>query len=368
MVELRYVGHLGNNLFEYALARILAEELGHALTCSITDPRSAWGVVERSAGVVDRLPAHVDAFEDARPELPGRRVEGPSLRWVAREKIGWNGHGINVAYALDRGRDRRVVLEGYFQRIELYHPHRARIRRWLRLRPVTLPVELGPRDVVVHARRSLDVRMLDRLLSVDYYRDAVERLRPARVFVCGTGIDAALRRALQPFGPTYLPELDAVRSLALLAAASRIVMANSTFSWWGAYLSEAERVVFPLPERGLWSADRPEVDLRVPEERFEYVHDAPLEPWRPMRRHGAKALSTGDIDADARPLAAWVAGQTEAFGPLDLAEAGFGAIKAPWRALLVRALREGALVEVDRAPGDPPLADLFASGVPFGLG
>ena len=33
-VEVRFLGHLGNNLFQYALGRVLAEELGHALVCT----------------------------------------------------------------------------------------------------------------------------------------------------------------------------------------------------------------------------------------------------------------------------------------------------------------------------------------------
>jgi hypothetical protein len=32
-VELHYLGHFGNNLFQYALARLIAEQRGSALRC-----------------------------------------------------------------------------------------------------------------------------------------------------------------------------------------------------------------------------------------------------------------------------------------------------------------------------------------------
>lgn len=365
MVELRYLGHLGNNLFSYALARLIAEHLGHALKCTARPTRGAWREVEDASGIQDRLPGWIDAFEDARQELPGRVVEAPSIRWIMWEKLQWTGHGIHLATALD-AKDRRLVLEGWFQRVEYVHPHREQVRRWLRPRPRPLPIpqgRFGPRDVVVHVRRSLDVRMLDRTLDVGWYVAALAGLSPAAVYVVGTGVDAALREALAPFGPTYLADLSGRDAFALLAAAPTVVLANSTFSWWAAYVGNAGRVVAPVPERGPWSGDRSDIDLRVPEAR--YLHSpARLEPFRPFRRTRA-ALPLGFQEA----LASWLQARGDApFGALDLAASGFTTERgSPVRAALVGALRAGALEDVAPAAGAPPLADLLANGAPFGV-
>lgn len=117
-IEVRYLGHLGNNLFEYALGRILAEALGQALACIPPRDAPAWSDVERRAGIVDRLSSCFSAFGDVPQSLPGLQCHGEQLRYVLGEKPGWNGHGLDLDYLLRHGAGKRIVLHGYFQRIE----------------------------------------------------------------------------------------------------------------------------------------------------------------------------------------------------------------------------------------------------------
>lgn len=380
MIELVYAGHLGNNLFSYALGRVLAEELGLALRCVASETPGAWKRVEEASSIVDKLSHHFAGFEDAPQELPGRVIGRPQLRYVLGEKIGWHGHGLNLPFLLQSGGDHRIVLHGYFQRTEYYHPYRERIRRWYRFRPQALPFEPAPEDVIVHVRRSLDMRVLDRRLDVSYYERALDALSPGRVYVCGLGIDTTLREALRRFEPVYL-DLDAHATLHLMSRFARIVMANSTFSWWGAYLSEAERIVFPLPVRGAWSPDRPEVDLRVPEARYDYVHDVPLEPWRPLRvaagwscevtasgvvlqRPGAASVLEPASGPHVEALG-WIFATGGAFGFHELHRAGLAG-QIHLRNLLSQLLRAGVLEECDKSPSDPALAQLLQGEHAFG--
>jgi len=275
-VEVRFFGHLGNNLFQYALGRVLAEELGHALVCVAPLARPGFDRVEQASGIADQLPGLAGHFADVPLRLPGREILFPQLRLVLGEQPEWHGHGINLERVLRTGHGQRIVLRGYFQRSEYYLPYRERIRRWFHLPAVDGELRPGPRDIVVHLRRSYDMRVLDRMLSLRYYEQALEAASFERVLVCGLGIDAATRARLARFRPEYL-ELDALATLRLLQRAHNIVLANSTFSWWGAWLSDAERIWFPRPVRGIWSPERPDIALELPESRYHYIDEVELD-------------------------------------------------------------------------------------------
>ena len=154
-VEVRYLGHLGNNLFQYALGRILAEELGSALVCRAMPDARGWGVVEEISGIVDRFASQSSAFADAPQTLPGQACDTPQLRYVIGEKQNWSGHGINLPYLLRHGHGHRIILHGYFQRAEYYLPYRQRIARWFSLPDDSALPRLGARDVLVHLRQLL---------------------------------------------------------------------------------------------------------------------------------------------------------------------------------------------------------------------
>lgn len=364
-VEVRFFGHLGNNLFQYALGRVLAEELGHALVCVAPLARAGFDRVEQASGIADQLSALADRFCDVPLRLPGREVIVPQLRLVLGEQAEWHGHGINLERVLRTGHAQRIVLRGYFQRCEYYLPYRERIRRWFHLPPVDGEPRPGPRDIVVHLRRSHDMRVLDRMLSLGYYERALDAASFDRVLVCGLGIDATTRARLARFKPTYL-ELDALATLRLLQRANNIVVANSTFSWWGAWLSDAEHVWFPRPVRGIWSPERPDMALEVPEARYHYIDDVELDEtpvFAPVA--GARlafdgvSLLTLDgpdgartlfrVDAMGGPFAQWLAARRTPFGvgdftPLNLSRAGFA------RALLLlEHLRERGGIACDAA-------------------
>jgi hypothetical protein len=364
-VEVRFFGHLGNNLFQYALGRVLAEELGHALVCVAPLARPGFDRVEQASGIADQLSALADRFADVPLRLPGREVIFPQLRLVLGEQAEWHGHGINLARVLRTGHDQRIVLRGYFQRSEYYLPYRVRMRRWFHLPPVDGELRPGPRDIVVHLRRSYDMRMLDRMLSLRYYEQALDAASFDRVLVCGLGIDATTRARLARFNPAYL-DLDALATLRLLQRANNIVLANSTFSWWGAWLSDAEHIWFPRPVRGIWSPERPDMALEVPEARYHYIDDVELDEtpvFAPVA--GARLAFDGvgtltldgpdgartlfQVGAAGGPFAQWLAARRAPFGvgdftPLNLPRAAF--VRA---LLLLEHLRERGGIACDPA-------------------
>jgi hypothetical protein len=196
-VEVRFIRRLGNNLFQYCLGRIIAEALDYELVCVWPGSPASVAHHERTSGLWATLPGLSAHFPNAPLHLTGKRVLVPQERYVFGER-NWSGQGLPLRTILACRDDRRIVLSGFFQRMEYYTPHRDKIRTWLR--PSLVNSDFSPRitDAVVNIRRGLDYFVDSWVLSPDYYVQALDALEPERVYVCGVGIDDTMRAALEP--------------------------------------------------------------------------------------------------------------------------------------------------------------------------
>jgi hypothetical protein len=168
-------------------------------------------------------------------------------------------------------------LRGYFQSwrtvqnaVDSGYPRRPSLKQpsaWL-----DRVIERAERErpLAVHVRRG-DYKSIDEfgLLGPTYYEAAIERLRSERVagpiWLFSDEPDVA-RQALG----TYADQAEAITSpdgpatemLAMSYAAGNVI-ANSTFSWWGAWMNAPKTpVIAPDP----WFASGPPVDGLIPPE------------------------------------------------------------------------------------------------------
>lgn len=221
MVEVRYNGRLGNAMFQYCLGRIIAEELGFAL----------------QAEPIEGFPETAAAVRGASHEGPLRTYEGQNL---PLEEI------------LADNSPRRVVLNGWFQQARYYRPYRERILRWMAFSPA-IRVPQVDADVVVNVRRT-DYIKYRWALPFSYYEQAIERVLPPGGKVCIVTDDSAdpFFRRFRKWRPTFFnaPPLEQMR---YMSGAPRLVMSQSSFSWWPAFLAENQTAVCPVPASGCWA-------------------------------------------------------------------------------------------------------------------
>jgi hypothetical protein len=250
MVEVRYQAQLGNNLFQYCFGRILAEGLGFQL----------------AAGAIPGFPNTQDVVAGERHDAPEQVL---------------SGHDVGLAGVLADRRPRRIVLDGWFQRYDYYRPHRERIRRWLAF-DAAVPAPHPAPDTVVHVRRG-DYVTLGWALPFSFYEQALARLSP-RGSVCILTDDPR-----DPFFEQFarwqpvFPAGNALAHLRLMSAARRIVMSQSTYSWWPTFLGAPDQVVCPAPAFGPWSPDRDGRNATLIE-RDRFICLDVAEPYRPAPR------------------------------------------------------------------------------------
>jgi hypothetical protein len=329
-VEVHFIGRLGNNLFQYALGRILAEELGYKLVCRdsfVPNPRLANGL----SGQLATLPALASHFDDVPLHIDGEDITQPHERYVLKERL-WSGQGIPFQAMLADRAPRRIVLKGYFQRIEYYLSYKAKIRSWFKPLIPQGVLTPHPDDVVLNIRRGLDYFKHGWVLPKQYYVEALRAASPRRLFVCGVGIDAEIVELLEPYSPTYY-SASPFEEFCFISRFNRIVLSNSTFAWWAAWLSDASEIFFPSGQSP-WGEEFPEVNLKVPEARYRYVPAYGLEPWRPFARRDLVSVKQGpgrdqnlaitagtasvSVPGSFKPVVEWILNTTGRFGPQDL--------------------------------------------------
>ena len=243
MIRVIYDGNLGNNLFQYAFGRILAEKYGLQL----------------------------DAKPIAGFPRTGDNVSG--IRLAGSDEIVLRGQRPKLPYDVDRP----MLLTGYFQRSEYYVSHVNQIKEWFTMDYVLKEEPPDERDVVVGIRRGRDY-VPRHALPISYFSEAICQCSPRRVFITtNSPNDPFVKFIAKRFSGKIRPP-GALDNLAFISNFSRIVISNSTFLWWGAFLSNANLVIFPRPSNGFWSKNDPlstGIALEMPFKGYVYLDAKP---------------------------------------------------------------------------------------------
>lgn len=246
MVEVIYDGNLGNNLFQYCFGRILAERLGYRLSA---EPIAGFPHTAEPVGGA--------SYPDG--EKRTLRGQKPDLSFLNHTDLRYH-----------------VLLTGYFQRYEYYAPHVQRIREWLAVAD-TVDFQPGPNDVLLGIRRGADY-IPRHGLPISYYEAALASIEHDRVYICTNEPDDPFVRYFRNRHDAVVRAPGALDNLVFIRKFRKIVISNSTFLWWAAFLSDARQIVFPRPASGFWSTQDPiskNINLEIPEPRFQYLTCAP---------------------------------------------------------------------------------------------
>jgi hypothetical protein len=139
---------------------------------------------------------------------------------------------------------RNLCIAGFFQR----HEYFDYIKEKLINEVFKVPQDWQPNTIAVHVRRGDFVHdpINFPMQPVSYYMQALELLDYKNKEVVFCSDDLNWCRQNFPFA-VFREKTQALDDIFFMANADAVVMSNSTFSFWGAYLSTRERpVYFPL--------------------------------------------------------------------------------------------------------------------------
>lgn len=130
-------------------------------------------------------------------------------------------------------------LHGYLQSYKYFEHCKDFIKELFTFKEQLEPIE----DFIsVHVRRGDYTKEYYTILGSNYYYKALATLPDLPVYVFTDDLDEAMRVI-----PTYdkIFSGDTFYDLNLMTHAKYSIIANSSYSWWGAWLSNAEKIIAP---------------------------------------------------------------------------------------------------------------------------
>jgi hypothetical protein len=290
MIIVNLIGGLGNQMFQYACGWALGR--GSGLTVKV------------ATDMFDGYPRHNGpelgrVFSTSAAVASSRDMQNLLGRWRARPNVRrWLGLD---ALKLLRGRHfiveqefrynrelqdlvgRGLYLQGYWQSERYFGKHADALRKEFAFRntPTGRNAELARHirqdvSVSLHVRRG-DYANCPKTLAFhglcepDYYVRAIELMRrhvpQSRLFAFSDD-PQWVARTLKPSHPemvivNHSPGNQSHNDMLLMSMCHHHIIANSSFSWWGAWLNPDPNKIVIAPRK--WFADAPDTADLIPE-------------------------------------------------------------------------------------------------------
>ena len=278
-VVVRLLGGLGNQLFQYAMGRSLADRYGCDL---LLDKR----YIERK-GFVSGLA--IEHFNIRAEYLTERQLANyPEWAWklsraVRRNWRPWLNFYHEIGFTFDHQLNRQVLgkmLSGFWQSYRYFEDSDflfkdLTVKRKLPDDAEELKVAMADvNSVAVHVRRGdyvADAKALAKhgLCSLGYYRKAVEEIK-CRVdkpqFYVFSDDPSWVRDNISLPDSVFVSDKGFAQEvdLSLIASCKHQIIANSSFSWWGGFLNPNIDKVVIAPSPWFDVESLPDVDLCPP--------------------------------------------------------------------------------------------------------
>lgn len=280
MVIVRIKGGLGNQMFQYALGRRLALDWQDELKVDLTWPSTVKMSNIKKGDVLRFL--EMDKFNVVLNQATKEEIISATPSFIFRiiDKI--RGRlSKNHFYRFYPGllkKKKNFLLDGYFQSYKYFDSIRDTLLKDFVLKngyskegqEIKKEIEQTAQSVAIHVRRGEFVtthKNYNGLCSLAYYEQAVDVMNKkypnAKLFIFSDGIEWTKEnfKFNNPMIFVSRPGLSSAEEILLMSLCKHQITANSTFSWWGAWLNKNPNKIVVTPKVVLAAADIKTDDL-----------------------------------------------------------------------------------------------------------
>lgn len=263
-------GRMGNQLFQYAFAYVTARKLQTDFFIYLADSLHYFDLIDDFDRINEKNIKHYSRKNILRfSDLPFvfKEFKNP-IKYVAKRKIHknictWNNTLDENNYLLKEISD-NTLYSGFFQSEEYLTEFRTEIMKMFAIKnefrsefEKNKKYLLGKKYIAVHIRRTdyknyggEELGGLDMTLPLSYYRNCLSLISDVDQYnVVFVSDDPEFARA--EFGERenhYFESNDEITDFQLLLNADKTIIANSSFSWWAAWLNTKPEKAIYAPE------------------------------------------------------------------------------------------------------------------------
>ncbi len=252
MIIVKIKAGLGNQMFQYAHGRALSLRSNVELKLDTTD----W--TKRGETFRKYTLSHFNIVETIATDEEIKKLRRPfGIVSKILEKIISLCHISNVTFYTLYLSKKNVYLDGFWQNESYFKDQADAIRKDFtpktplsaKTAAMLRTIEADPKAISLHIRRGDNAHNPSSmkafgLCSMEYYENALRILSKKtggalHLYIFSDEIDWAKENLTFPFPMTFVsaPEIADWEEILLMAACRHNILANSSFSWWGAWLN-----------------------------------------------------------------------------------------------------------------------------------
>jgi len=240
-------GRMGNRMFQYAFGRILAERKR----------------VEFYAGPLHNFKNTFNSIE-----YPFTVENSLSTKAI------YGDNYVNYDELLNT--DKNIIIDSFLQNANYYTPFKNDIKDWFKL-DVNQHILPGPNELVIHIRET-DYKDMGVALNDDFYINIIKQFNFDKITIvtdnCRTLLIEKLKKegcnilSKQPIDKfTIYSDLNSIQDYIYMLYSKYLLIAQSTFSWWPAFLGDHKQVLFPVTskQKSMWkeTPEKNDIDLFI---------------------------------------------------------------------------------------------------------
>jgi hypothetical protein len=247
---------IGNHFFIYSYMRLMAENLNYKMV----SPPMLFS---------ERNRLHSQTYYQFKNIDTGIDNTG-NEKYGIDDGFSFRNENIDEAIDFFKSKNHHIISCGWYQKYSYWKKYKDQVKGFFT--DFISEDKMGNNDIAIHLRHSLENPITK--INADYYINAIEKMGGDKVYLFADNFSRHedILEKLKPYNPIIM-NLNVPDSIKEITKFNKIICSQGSFSFWVSFLSNAEKIIWPITKIGPNKIeDNWSIDYVVDDEpRYEFI-------------------------------------------------------------------------------------------------